>query len=55
MTEAPASRATIAAGMPAAPEPITTTSAWRSQWEGACCGLVTFATFHKSMPRPLNS
>jgi hypothetical protein len=31
ITEAPASRATMAAGKPVAPEPITTTSASRSQ------------------------
>src|SRR5262245_44395668 len=48
---APASQATIAAGMPVAPEPITTTSASRSQWDGACCGLFTVMTSHKLAPR----
>ncbi len=32
MTDAPASRATMAAGRPVAPEPITTTSASMFQW-----------------------
>src|SRR5277367_658652 len=36
MTEAPASRATIAAGIPVAPEPMTTISASRSHWDGTC-------------------
>src|SRR5712671_4222355 len=37
ITEEPASRATMAAGMPAAPEPITTTSTSRSQRVGSPC------------------
>src|SRR5262249_45805688 len=51
MTDAPASRATIAAGMPAAPEPITTISASRSQWDGGCSGLFTVMTSHQLAPR----
>src|SRR5215470_16766666 len=37
MTEAPRSRAVIAAGSPATPAPITTTSADRSQLRGTTC------------------
>ena len=36
ITDEPASRATIAAGMPVAPEPMTTTSASRCQLRGRC-------------------